>query len=359
MTMKEALAYPGPKVDIVDSPIPTAGAYQMIIKVVCVGLNPKDWKVADGVVPGVTRTNEGDDFSGVVHQVGQHVTEFKVGDRVGVFHKTLSPGGGWAEYAIAYESMTFHLADHVSFEEAATIPLAAITSCLGMYRRLPLPYPWDPCDRLQPFLIYGAASAVGAYALKLAVLSNIHPIIAVAGRGLDFVETLIDRSRGDTIIDYRQGDDAVVEAIKTALGGQKLEFAFDAVSEKSTIRNVCKIIDRDVGKMAVVLPVPTDEISEGIPRNNTAVEMSQCELGNEALLKSSSKSKGLGILQFTTVMLKFIGRGLNEGWFSAHPHEVVPSGLYGLESALQRLKSGSVSARKLVVRISDTDGVEQ
>lgn len=228
-----------------------------------------------------------------------------------------------------------------------------------MYRRLPLPYPWDPSDKPQPLLIYGAASAVGAYALKLAVLSNIHPIIAVAGRGLDFVETLIDRSRGDTLIDYRQGDDAVVEAIKVALGGQKLEFAFDAVSEKSTIRNVCKVIDRDVGKMAVVLEVPADEISEGIPRNNTAVEMSQCQLGEEELLKSSSKSKGLGILQFTAVMLKFIGRGLNEGWFSAHPHEIVPGGLHGLEGALQRLKSGSVSARKLVVRISDTAGVEQ
>lgn len=116
MSMKEAFTYPGPKVDVVDSPIPTPGAYQMIIKVACVGLNPKDWKVAEGIVPGVTYTNEGDDFSGVVHQVGQHVTEFKVGDRVGVFHKTLSPGGGCAEYAIAYESMTIHLADHVSFE---------------------------------------------------------------------------------------------------------------------------------------------------------------------------------------------------------------------------------------------------
>lgn len=227
-----------------------------------------------------------------------------------------------------------------------------------MYRRLPLPYPWDPCEKPQPFLIYGAASAVGAYALKLAVLSNIHPIIAVAGRGLDFVETLIDRSRGDTLIDYRQGDEAVIDAIKAALGDQKLEFAFDAVSETGTIANVCKVIDRDVGKMAVVLEVPANEISEGIPRINTSVEMTQCELGKEALLKSSSKSKGLGILQFTTVMLKFVGRGLNEGWFSAHPHEIVPGGLYGLESALQRLKSGSVSARKLVVRISDTAGVE-
>lgn len=114
--MKEAFAYPGPKVDVVESPIPTPAPFQMIIKVACVGLNPKDWKVADGAVPGVTYSNQGDDFAGVVHEVGQQITEFKVDDRVGVFHKTLSPGGGWAQYAIAWESMTFHLADHMSFE---------------------------------------------------------------------------------------------------------------------------------------------------------------------------------------------------------------------------------------------------
>ncbi|KAH8121739.1 hypothetical protein LI328DRAFT_157932 [Trichoderma asperelloides] len=101
-----------------------------------------------------------------------------------------------------------------------------------MYRRLPFPSPWSPSDKPLPSLLYGAASAVGAYVLKLAVLSNIHPVITVAGQVLHFVETLIGQSRGDTVIDHRQGNDTLVEAIKAALGGQKLEFPFDAVSEK-------------------------------------------------------------------------------------------------------------------------------
>ncbi|KAH0489357.1 hypothetical protein TgHK011_009789 [Trichoderma gracile] len=351
--MKEALAYPGPRVDVVDSHIPKAGPYQMIVKVACVGLNPKDWKVADGAVPGVTRSNEGDDFAGVVHEVGGRVIEFKVGDRVGVFHKTLSPGGGWAEYAIAWESMAFHLAGHVSFEESATIPLAAMTAALGLYRRLPLRYPWDPYDEPLPFVVYGAASAVGAYAIKVAVLSNIHPIVAVAGRGIGFVETLIDRSRGDTIIDYRQGDEAVVEALKAALGNEEPEFAFDAVSEKGTILNICKVINKTNGKIAVVLPTQVDSVPEGVTLINTAVETSQVALGKEG-----SGDQDIGITHFTSIMLKFLGRGLNEGWFKPHPHEVVPGGLYGLEDALTRLKNGAVSATKLVVRISDTDGLD-
>ncbi|KAL7939299.1 GroES-like protein [Trichoderma chlorosporum] len=356
--MREAFAYSGPKVDVVESAIPTAGAFQMIVKVACVGLNPKGWKVAEGAVPGVTYSNEGDDFAGVIHEVGQGVTEFRVGDRVGVFHKVLSPGGGWAEYAIAWESMTFHLADHVSFEEAATIPLAVITSCLGLYRRLPLPYPWDPCTKRQPIIIYGAASAVGANAIKLAVLSNIHPIVAVAGRGINFVESLIDRSRGDTIIDYRQGDDAVIKGIKTALRNQETEYAFDAVSEKGTVLNISQVINSTTGKIVVVLDTPPpDIIPKGISRLNTAVETSQADLGNDALVWPNSQSQRVGITHFTTVMLRFIGRGLNEGWFSAHPYEIVRGGLHGLEAALRRLKNGSVSATKLVVKISDTEGL--
>jgi NADPH:quinone reductase-like Zn-dependent oxidoreductase len=44
--MKEALVSAGPKVEIVDSPIPKAGRDQVVIKVVYSGSNPKDWKMA-------------------------------------------------------------------------------------------------------------------------------------------------------------------------------------------------------------------------------------------------------------------------------------------------------------------------
>lgn len=198
---------------------------------------------------------------------------------------------------------------------------------------------------------------MGAYAIKLAALSNIHPISAVAGSGVDFVETLIDRSRGDTIVDYREGDEAVVRALKAALGNQEPEFAFGAVSQKGTILNICQVLNKKIGKIAAVLDTPSDGIPEGIQRTNTAVETSQVDLGNNAMTCTSSKGQSLGTTHFTTVMLEFIGRGLNEGCFSAHPHEVVPGSLHGLESALARLKGGSISATKLVVRISDTDGL--
>ena len=92
-----------------------------------------------------------------------------------------------------------------------------MTSALGLYYNLRLPCPWTPADTPTPLTVYGGFSAVGGYAIKLAKLSNIHPIIAVADAGTPFVEDLIDRSKGDSIVDYRKGDRAVTEGIKDAV----------------------------------------------------------------------------------------------------------------------------------------------
>jgi hypothetical protein len=72
---------------------------------------------------------------------------------------------------------------------------------------------------------------VESFAIKFAQLSKIHPIIAVAGKGAPFVETLISREKGDTIVDYREGDEAVRSKIKAAANGP-VHHAYDAVSEK-------------------------------------------------------------------------------------------------------------------------------
>ena len=135
-----------------------------------------------------------------------------------------TPGGSYAEYAVAWDHTTIHIPSHITFEEAATLPLAVLTAAVGLYetRNLGLNNPWDPAIKETPLVVYGGASAVGAYAIQLAKKSNIHPIITVAGRGIPFVEGMIDRSKGDTIVDYRDGDEAVVEGIKKALGGKKL-----------------------------------------------------------------------------------------------------------------------------------------
>ncbi|TRX93807.1 hypothetical protein FHL15_005189 [Xylaria flabelliformis] len=337
--MKEALVSKGPKVEIIDSPIPKPGPNQLVIKVVVSGSNPKDWKRPFWT--GVTR-NEGNDIAGIVHEVGENVYEFKPGDRVGAFHEMGTDHGSYAEYAVAWQYTTFHIPKQTTFEEAAAIPLAAMTSAVGLYLRLGLPQPWLPATEPIPLVIYGAASAVGAYAIQLAQQSNIHPLICVAGRSIAHVEKLIDRSKGDVILDYRDGDDALVENLKKAANGKPLLHAFDCVAEKSSYANLGKVLSKG-GKMTLVLPTPDfDTVVPGY------IEHSMTSVGSV-----HNDAKDFGYVYF-----RYFARGLQEGWFKPQPQEVRPGGLAGIQQALENLRDGKANAVKYVFRIADTEGVE-
>ncbi|KAL5329601.1 hypothetical protein ACEPPN_003115 [Leptodophora sp. 'Broadleaf-Isolate-01'] len=146
--MKEVINHSGPRVVMRDSPIPEPDDDQVLIKVIVSGMNPKDWKAPElaqmytegpmyeMVKPIKDGLNQGDDIAGIVEKVGANVVEFKPGDRVAAFHKMVTPHGSYAEYAIAWGYTTFHLPKHTSFEEAATIPLAALTAAVVLYREL-------------------------------------------------------------------------------------------------------------------------------------------------------------------------------------------------------------------------------
>jgi NADPH2:quinone reductase len=244
--------------------------------------------------------------------------------------------------------------------EAATIPLAAMTAAMGLYQRLSLPLPWHPTTAPTPLIIYGAASAVGSYVIQLAQLSNIHPLICIAGRGIRHVEGLIDKSKGDVILDYRDGDDKLVQSLEAVVQkhGGKMEYAFDCVSEKGSYINICKVLDHQTGQITLVLP---GKEYAGIP---PTITQSITRVGNvfkEDDLKPFEKKTGTktGNEEFGYVMFRFFGRGLQEGWFKGHPYEVVPGGLGGVEGALKNLKEGKASAVKYVFRIGETEGVRR
>lgn len=275
--------------------------------------------------------------------MGRNVTEFKAGDRVAAFHEMLAPHGSYAEYAVAWAHTTFHLPRGTALDEAAALPLAAMTAAVGLYLRLGLPPPWAPDngDDEVPLVVYGAASAVGAYALQLARRSNIHPLICVAGRSKDHVETLIDRGRGDTVVDYRDGDEAVVAGLKEALAGRELYHAFDAVSEKGSYQNICQVLAKQGSKITLVLPGKKyDEIPASVEQTLT----------NVGCVHKDSKDFGF-------VFFRYFSRGLAEGWLHGQPQELVPGGLGGIQSALEKLKAGKANAVKYVFRIADTEGI--
>ena len=177
--------------------------------------------------------------------------------------------------------------------------------------------------------------------------ADVHPIIAVAGKGIHFVESLIDKDNGDVIIDYREGDRKVVEGLRAATPkGKKLMYAFDAVSEHGSYQNIVQTLDAQ-GHITFVLP---GKQYDGIPET---VNQSTTMVGNVHGQREDDLSD-LGFAWF-----RLFGQGLKEGWFSGHPYEVVPGGLAGVDTGLRNLMEGKASAVKYVYRIADTPGIEQ
>ena len=224
-----------------------------------------------------------------------------------------------------------------------------MTAALGVYRRLQLPLPWDPVTIPTPLVVNGAATAVGAFAIKFATLSNIHPIIAIAGKGIPYVETLLDRSKGDIVIDYRQGTNHVTEQLQKIAKLHVISYAYDAVSDKASLEMLCKVVFPDAGKIMSVIPKADEDIG-GIT-----------VLGSNAGSIHAPANEGarVGDAEFGACIYNLISLGLGHGWLSGHPYEVVQGGLTGLERALKDLEAGNASAKKYVLRLAETPGVSK
>ncbi|KAM0451140.1 hypothetical protein ACHAPV_010141 [Trichoderma viride] len=327
------------EVQIHESQIPKPNSTQVLIKVIVSGSNPKDWK-GPARIPAQNNTNTGDDIAGVIEAVGSSVVEFRPGDRVASLHKLKTPHGSYAEYALGEEHSTFMLPEKVTFEEGATIPLAAMTAAIGLFNSLALPEPWCQHAALREqvkggIVVYGAASAVGSFAIKLLRKADIHPIIAVAGKGISFAEGLINRSKGDVIIDYREGDDAIIKGIKQGIrDGESLRYAFDAVSQGTSYLNISKALEPDV----ILTTVTPGHDYSGLPARIRLVQT------NVTTAHTIYKD-------FATGWFRLFYYGLKDGWLKGHPYEVVPGGLEGLQHGLESLRDGKASGSKYVYRI--------
>ena len=129
----------GPEtLQLADVPTPTPGPGQVLLRVAFAGVNPADWKDRQGMLaiyqayrfPYIV----GFDAAGVVDQVGPGVSGLKPGDRA--FTPTNHGQGGWgsyAEYVIADEDRVAPIPQGMSFEAAASIPVAALTGWQALF----------------------------------------------------------------------------------------------------------------------------------------------------------------------------------------------------------------------------------
>lgn len=180
----------------VDEPVP--GDDQVLIRVRASSVNPADWYRVAG--PWFTRpssgllkprqTKVGTDLAGRVEAVGSGITEFQPGDEV--FGTTV---GAWAECAPAREVRLVRKPDNLSFEEAAGVPVAAITALQALRDH----------GRVQPgqkVLINGAAGGVGTFAVQLAKRFGADVTAVCSAGNVELVNSL----GADRVVDYSRED---------------------------------------------------------------------------------------------------------------------------------------------------------
>jgi len=182
----------------VEKPIPLDD--QVLVRVRAVSVNPLDWHYMRGepyimrLGTGLRRPKEtqlGVDFAGTVEAVGKSVTRFKPGDEVfGGRH------GAFTQYVAVHEDRAVVLKPaNLTFEQAASIPIAAITALQGLRDK----------GKLQPgqkVLINGASGGVGTYAVQIAKWLGAHVTGVCSTRNVDMVRSL----GADEVIDYTKDD---------------------------------------------------------------------------------------------------------------------------------------------------------
>lgn len=240
--------------------------------------------------------------------------------------------------------------------------MTAFTAALALYHNVKLPLPWQGNKTKIPLLIYGGSSAIGAFAIKLAARSNIHPLIVVAGRGRDFVEPLLDRSQGDTIVDYRASEAGIVSGIQGAVEAANagpILHAFDATSNQSSLAVIAKAADP---KAHVAVVVPWEDYTV-LPQTMeiSLTWVSVLHTGQLRLdLVGLPIPKGVNHipegdgLDFGLVFSRLVSKGLADGWLTPHPAEVIAGGLKGIETGLANLQAGKASAVKYIYDVTAT-----
>jgi NADPH:quinone reductase-like Zn-dependent oxidoreductase len=179
---------------------PAAGDNEVLIKVRAASVNPLDWRLMRGkplltrlMIGGLRKpksTRAGRDVAGRVEAVGRNVTRFKAGDDVFGACR-----GAFAEYVCAAEDQLALKPTRLSFEEAAAVPVAALTALQGLRDK-------GLIRRGRKVLVDGASGGVGTFAVQIARSSGAEVTAVCSPRNVD-----IARSIGaDSAIDCTQAD---------------------------------------------------------------------------------------------------------------------------------------------------------
>src|SRR5215203_866486 len=203
------------KLEEIQKPVPADN--EVLLKVRAASVNPLDYHFSRHpflrpIMAMATKVNTlrpGRDVAGQVKAVGKDVTQFKPGDEV-----FGACNGAFAEYACGRESAFVTKPSKVSFEQAASVPVAALTALQGFRDKAQL----QPGQKV---LINGAAGGVGTFAVQIARLFGAEVTGVCSTRNVEMVRSI----GADTVIDYTRED--------FTSNGKQYDVIFDLVANHS------------------------------------------------------------------------------------------------------------------------------
>jgi NADPH:quinone reductase-like Zn-dependent oxidoreductase len=177
-----------------DVPTPTIAHDEILVKIKST-VNHLDLVEASGLLKQILPIDlpwiPGHEFSGVVEQIGSDVAAWAEGDAV---FGTTTGVGAYGEYVAVKAAAIARKPSNLSFEEAASVPVASQTAWQGIFTHGHL-------EKGQTILVHGGAGAVGAYAVQLASHTGARVIATASGDDEAYLHS-IGASR---VIDYREG----------------------------------------------------------------------------------------------------------------------------------------------------------
>ena len=212
---------------LADGPIPAPGPGQILIEVVCAGVNRPDCLQRSGKYPPPPDASPvlGLEVAGRVKAVGEGVTEWKVGAGV----TALTPGGGYAEYCVAAASHALPIPDGMDYATAATLPETWFTVWANLVDLGRL-------KKGERLLVHGGSSGIGLVAVQLAKHLGVECFVTVGSEE----KAAFCRTAGAAhAINYRTQDFG--DEVKRLTGGTGVDVVLDMVGAPYLQRNLASL----------------------------------------------------------------------------------------------------------------------
>ncbi|KAH6972256.1 chaperonin 10-like protein [Ilyonectria sp. MPI-CAGE-AT-0026] len=297
-------------------------SFHLLIKVAFAAQNPTDVLCFDNKIFGDGRVL-GCDFAGRVDAVGSNVSRLKKGDKVAglIWGGEIKGLGAYSDYTIADENICFKIPDNTPLEQAATVPLAATTGWLALFRSQSL-----NIDRTlgldAELLVWAGSTSVGLYAVQIASLFGFKVATVCSPRHFPLLHSL----GAKYVFDYKDPEVTSSATASTAM--------------------------REAGGILCTVR-PSKEFTEHVSSRTKVTSilvftsfLKEHQMGS-CILPASEEDH-----QLATEFYQALPSLLSQGKIRPNTPWVIDQGLGGVNEGFQAFRDGKISGYKIVYKLN-------